>query len=625
VHRGLQSQRDQAAREHQEVDQDRVRIPIATVNRDAGLTPKREAGVVAACAILVAGTRLIALSKTLWDWDEAWFCIALRDYNVALHHPHPPGFPLYIALGRLVQFVTRNDFHALQAINVVAAILLFPVVYLLARALRFEFWTALFGAMLFVFLPNVWFLGGTAFSDIPSLTLLLGAIALLMRGNRRAYFWGSLLLAIALSFRPQNALIAAYPWIAASIARYRGRRADPLLSAVVIATILVAAFGAAAYVTGFHNYVRVLRDHSEYVLNVDGYRNPVRPPTLHLIGVYLAKPFGGRTLIAVTALAFIGLFDDWRRSIRVLLIFAPLYLVGCFLFNPDSISRYAITYLPMTALLAASGARLIAAIISGGRAIVPVQAVIIAAIIGRFAMWTLPALREVSAHDAPPVQAMRWVMQRARATHSMIYVHAGMQPWAQEFLQPGGWTLIDYDLTVPDIAHLRDGPYIFEGISQTPDGVTFKRSRTQLSGIARPMCFEVSIDPVRELPKFAQGWHEIESDAEESWRWMGRSSKTFFLPLPENGKLSLFFEVPLDGKRRPVVDVTFNGNRIDRFECSTKFVARDYIVPSRLAEMNELRIDVSDVVNPAREHLSGDTRDLGLKLLRYSWKPLTTR
>ena len=524
-----------------------------------------------------------------------------------------------------MQVVTGNDFHALQAINVVAAMLLFPVVYLLARSLGIEFWTALFGAMLFVFLPNVWFLGGTAFSDISSLTLLLGAIALLLRENRRAYFWGSLLLAIALSFRPQNALIAAYPWIAASMARYREGRADPLLSAALVATILIAAFGVAAYVTGFQDYVRVLREHSEYVFNVDGYRNPVRPPTLHLIWVYLAKPFGGRTLIAVSALAFIGLFEDWRRSIRLLLIFAPLYVVGCFLFNPDSISRYAITYLPMTALLAASGARVIAAILSSGRAIVAIQAVIVAAIIGRFAMWTLPALREVRTHDAPPVQAMRWVIQRARATHSMIYVHAGMQPWAEEFLKPGGWTLIDYDLTVPDIAHLRDGDYIFEGFSQTPEGVTFKRLRTQLSGIARPLYFEVSIDPIRDLAKFAQGWHEMESDAEESWRWMGKSSTTFFLPLRWSGKLSLFFEVPLDAKRRPVVDVTFNGNRIDRFQCSTKFVSRDYVVPSRLAEMNELRIDVSDVVNPAREHLSGDTRDLGLKLLRYCWQPVTTR
>jgi len=58
--------------------------------------------------------------------------------------------------------------------------------------------------------------------------------------------------------------------------------------------------------------------------------------------------------------------------------------------------------------------------------------------------------------------------------------------------------------------------------------VTFKRSRTQLSGIARPMYFAVSVDPVRNLTKFEQGWHEMESDAEESWRWMeGRRRLSF--------------------------------------------------------------------------------------------------
>src|SRR5258708_21957533 len=163
------------------------------------------------------------------------FCVALPNYDIPLHQPHPPGFPLYVGLGRLREYAGLGDFHALQAINVLAAMFLFPLVYLLARAFGYELRMAICGAALFVFLPNVWFLGGTAFSDIPSLALLLGAVVLLLRGrkDRRAYFLGSLMLALPLSFRPQNPLIAPYPWLAPSLSRDRERAGPPPPSAAL--------------------------------------------------------------------------------------------------------------------------------------------------------------------------------------------------------------------------------------------------------------------------------------------------------------------------------------------------------------------------------------------------------
>src|SRR6266498_3794574 len=66
--------------------------------------------VLAALTVLVALTRFLALSKSIWDWDEALFCLALRDYNVVFHHPHPPGFPLFVGVAKLVRLVVRDDF-----------------------------------------------------------------------------------------------------------------------------------------------------------------------------------------------------------------------------------------------------------------------------------------------------------------------------------------------------------------------------------------------------------------------------------------------------------------------------------------------------------------------------------
>ena len=83
--------------------------------------------------LLVALSRLLAASKSIWDWDEGLFCLALRDYNVVLHHPHPPGFPLFIAAAKLVRLVVRDDFHALRAVSLIASMLVFPAMVALAR------------------------------------------------------------------------------------------------------------------------------------------------------------------------------------------------------------------------------------------------------------------------------------------------------------------------------------------------------------------------------------------------------------------------------------------------------------------------------------------------------------
>src|SRR5205807_8406913 len=136
---------------------------------------------VLALTVLVAATRLFALSHSLWDWDEALFCLALRNYNVVLHHPHPPGFPLFVGAAKLMRLVVPDDFHALRAVSLIASMFVFPAMYALARALGFAFRGTIIAALLFSFLPNVWYWGGTAFSDVFALVLFLLAAALLLR------------------------------------------------------------------------------------------------------------------------------------------------------------------------------------------------------------------------------------------------------------------------------------------------------------------------------------------------------------------------------------------------------------------------------------------------------------
>src|SRR5262249_3747713 len=101
-----------------------------------------EKRIVLAMSAVVALTRFVPFSKSPWDWDEVLFSMGVRDYNVAQHHPHPAGFPLYIALGKIAALFADTEFHALQVVNVLFAIAVFPVMFWLARSFRLPFATS---------------------------------------------------------------------------------------------------------------------------------------------------------------------------------------------------------------------------------------------------------------------------------------------------------------------------------------------------------------------------------------------------------------------------------------------------------------------------------------------------
>src|SRR5207248_2549943 len=81
-------------------------------------------------ALLCAASRFLAMARTLWDWDEALFCLGMRSYDVTSHHPHPPGFPVFIGAAKLMRLIVHDDFRALQSLNLIAGVLLFPAVFL---------------------------------------------------------------------------------------------------------------------------------------------------------------------------------------------------------------------------------------------------------------------------------------------------------------------------------------------------------------------------------------------------------------------------------------------------------------------------------------------------------------
>ena len=57
--------------------------------------------VLAALALIFALAHVPFLATSLEDIDSVNFALGVRDFDVAAHRPHPPGYPVYIALGKV--------------------------------------------------------------------------------------------------------------------------------------------------------------------------------------------------------------------------------------------------------------------------------------------------------------------------------------------------------------------------------------------------------------------------------------------------------------------------------------------------------------------------------------------
>ena len=593
---------------------------------DSPRLSSRERALVWAATVAIAATRVWACAKTLWDWDEVQFALALREYDVAWHQPHPPGFPMFLAMAEVLRTVIPSDFRSLQILTLIAAAALFPLAFALARELSFPFASAFAGALLFVFFPNVWFYGGTAFSDVAGLAVTLAALVLLLRGrrNRRDYLLGALALGVAAAIRPQALLIGCVPAVVATVRRVRTSWIDlPLATALGAAVIIASHAGAAAASSSVAEYIGTVRAHQDYISKIDSYLSPHRESLPLLFDDFFISSIPGGRLAVITALlAAAGLVAGAmrRRQVWILLgAFLPFCLFGWLMLDVNSISRYAVMYGPLHALLAAEGIAAIALV--QRRFARGITLALAAALAIAFASWATAGIDEARKTVSPPVAAMEWLRAHV-APHSNVYVHGSMGPFAKYYLPEYERVSFESPATLP-LAPAGPRDYVvIEGGTSAAHAQKFVRNRRRLFDMVRRRYFEVSVVPVTEMAEFGEGWYGEEGEGENFWRWMGARSITFLPPIAGDASLELEVVVPFElVPRRPVVDVTLNGSLVGKILCTKPSMSAAWRVPARADGRNELTLSISRVLNPVAEGLSGDARDLGLQLVRYGWMP----
>lgn len=574
-------------------------------------------------AFVCAGSRFLAMAHTLWDWDEALFCLGMRSYDVTSHHPHPPGFPVYIALGHLSRLLFHDDFRALQAINLLAGALLFPAMLLLARELRLRFDVAMVASLLLLFFPNVWIFGGTAFSDIPSLTLVVFAIAMLIRGcrDRSAYFIGTFALALSIGIRPQNLLIGLWPGIVATRFRAKDSLRDVFAAAAIGIVVVGAAFAGAIAATGpLSAWLNTVRGHGEYISKIDSFRNPDRPPLWRIFDRFFFKQYESMPLSIITSIfvliSAVGATRSRDRRIGMIaLAFAPFALSAWMMLDRFSINRFSIGYIPLFAILAADG---IERTVHRRPRLTPAVG---GALVIAFVAYGWPALAIVRDTVTPTVAGVGAARQRLDPARDQLYVGTAMVPFMEYLAPEMQWTRLIDERGIP-LSPPRKRAWLLTEIDRTrPAGYLFTREHERLWNIVRRHYFDVALEPLRASAEFGAGWYQAERDGREESRWMGSRSTTVLPPATGESVLRLVYEIPNELlPLHPTVTVRLNGAVIERLRLIETYQTRDYnVMPAKHGAPNVLVLEIDRTFNPLRQHTGDDPRDLGILLHLLGW------
>ncbi len=193
------------------------------------------------CAWLVSAvafTRFIFRSHYLYDIDSVNFALALDRFDPSIHQPHPPGYFLYICLGRLANAIFQDANASFVAISIAASAAAVVVVYALADE-WFGRKAALFAGLIFLFSPLCWFHGTVALTYIVEafFSALVGYLCWhIYLGNSGWLLPASAALGLAAGFRPSSLLLLGPVWLL-SLSKVRAKQAASAC-AMLVATVL---------------------------------------------------------------------------------------------------------------------------------------------------------------------------------------------------------------------------------------------------------------------------------------------------------------------------------------------------------------------------------------------------
>lgn len=189
--------------------------------------------------LLTIISRFPFTSKLLYHTDSIHYALALKNYNITVHQPHPPGYFLYIMLGRFLNLFIEDANIIFIFISIIFSGLTVVALYYIGKEI-FNKRIGVIAAAIALTSPNLWFHGEVALTNAVEafFSTLVAFFCWRIYREEDKYIWFSVIaLAIAGGIR-QNTMIFLLPLWLFSVKGLAVRKIIASLGMLVVCCLL---------------------------------------------------------------------------------------------------------------------------------------------------------------------------------------------------------------------------------------------------------------------------------------------------------------------------------------------------------------------------------------------------
>ncbi|HXJ80062.1 MAG TPA: DUF2723 domain-containing protein [Candidatus Methylomirabilis sp.] len=320
----------------------------------ARLEPFIDQAIALTLALITLASRWPYRARMPYNWDAVQFALALREFDIAKHQPHPPGYLLYVLLGRLLNAWFGDPTFAYVGLAMLFSAGTTFVVFWLGRRL-YDRAVATAAALLLAVSPLFWFYGsvgltyaGEAFGASVIAWYAYGAL----EGSPRALYLGALTLGLMGGMR-QSVLVLLFPlWLGCALLGVRSLQRLMTAGAVLIASVLSWFLPMVWLTGGVAAYARASAQlYDSVVLRtsvLEGSLDVTLAQARYLIESVIVGL--GPLALAVLALPIYARRRGWRREDWFLLAWIALPAAFYTLIHFGQ-AGYVLTFLPALVIL----------------------------------------------------------------------------------------------------------------------------------------------------------------------------------------------------------------------------------------------------------------------------------
>lgn len=329
------------------------------------MTPSPRA-VAGALAALFLALHLPFQPISLEDLDSINFALGVRQFDVAEHQPHPPGYPLFMLAAKGVSLLVSSELRALSLIGVIAGALaafaLMPLFGTLENRSDGVGQGPLVATLLTMTSPLFWFTSSRPLSDMAGLTAALAIQAMTLASRTPGRLIATAAVAgVCAGIRSQVVWLTVPLLLLAIVWQPSGRwRVAGLAAAAYLAGVLVWAVPLVVVSGGPATYWRALS--TQGAEDLSGVTMLWTTPTVRQLARALYYAFVAPWAVwpiaaGILAFAVIGSVRSLkaRRALVTLAVAFGPYLIFDLLFQETITTRYALPLVVPVAYFATGG------------------------------------------------------------------------------------------------------------------------------------------------------------------------------------------------------------------------------------------------------------------------------